>query len=66
MGKEKEKMYDALRKIERNVSMLEYVFDSIVEGSGIQKLDIFEGAVYEILLGLREGTKMAKEINESK
>lgn len=65
MGKDKIKMDDALWKIERNISMLEYVFDSIVEGSGIQNQDIFEGAVYEILLGLREGTKMAREVNES-
>ena len=62
-NKDSIKMDEALLKIERNISMLEYVFDSIVEGSGIQSQDIFEGAVYEILLGLQEGLGKAREIN---
>ena len=56
-------MDEALRKIERNVSLLRYVFDSIVEGGSIQSQDVFEGAVWEILSGLQEGLEKAKEIN---
>lgn len=63
-NQEKLKIEDAMYKIERNINLLEYVHDSVIEGSGIMKDEIFGGAVLEIISGLKEGIKMAMEAEQ--
>lgn len=61
-NQEKLELVDIIYKIERNMHLLEYVHDAVVEGNGIGDGDAFDGAMYEIVLGLREGVEKAKTL----
>lgn len=61
-NQEKIELEDIVYKIERNMHLLEYVHDAVVEGNGIRDEDAFDGAVYEIVLGLREGVEKARTL----
>lgn len=64
MNDKEKKMYDAIFKIERNIDILEYVHDSILEGSGKDRGELFEGAILEIVLNMREGLDAMYQIIE--
>lgn len=64
MNDKEKKMYDAIFKIERNIDILEYVHDSILEGSGKDRGELFEGAILEIVLNMREGIDAMYQIIE--
>lgn len=57
-----ERLEKALNKIERNISLLEYVQDSVIEGSGIMRDDLFDEAVYEIILNLRGNLDIVNKV----
>ena len=54
---------EAVFKIERNIDILKYVSDSILEGNGMKtNSEQFGGAVLEIILNLKESIDMIKQI----
>ena len=54
MDDKEKRIYDAILKIERNIDLLDYVHDSITEGTGKDIDELFGGAVLEIILNIRE------------
>lgn len=61
-NQEKLELEDIIHKIERNMQLLEYVRDAVIDGNGIGDEKAFDGAIYEIALGLREGVEKAKTL----
>lgn len=62
MNEKERRMYEAIFKIERNIDILDYVHDSITEGSGKVRTELFSGAVLEIILNIRESIGIIQQI----
>lgn len=62
MNDKERQMYEAILKIERNIDILDYVHDSITEGCGKVRYELFNGAVLEIILNIRESINIMSKI----